>query len=134
MKEINRKRCRIECDIQFKNDTDHWKLESLLFLSDLDKIVRPSNLTYNPEDADLEKEGNIGGRIVRTEFNHGYTLVIIRVLDEENAVFLKDKEELLKDGISLKELEPWNIYFQDIRTRQISLSFLQQAASFLVIR
>lgn len=110
MKEINRERCRIECDIQFKKENEQWKLESLLFLSDPDKIVRPADLTYKPEDADLEKDGNIGGRIVRTEFNAGYTLVIIRVMDEENAVFLKGKEELLKIGVSLKELEPWNIY------------------------
>jgi hypothetical protein len=110
LKEIQRERSRIECDIIFKNENSNWKLGSLLFLSDPDKIVHPSDLTYNPEDADLDKEGDIGGRIVKTEFNPGYTLVIIRVLDEENAVFLKSKSELLKDGVSLKELEPWNIY------------------------
>ena len=110
MKEIKRDRSRIECDIKFKNENSQWKLESLLFLSDPDKIVHPADLTYNPDDADLDKEGDIGGRIVKTEFNPNYTLVIIRVLDEENAVFLKSKEALLKDGVSLKELEPWNIY------------------------
>ena len=110
MKEIKRERSRIECDIKFKNENSQWKLESLLFLSDPDKIIHPADLTYNPEDADLDKEGDIGGRIVKTEFNPGYTLVIIRVLDEENAVFLKSKSELLKDGVSLKELEPWNFY------------------------
>jgi hypothetical protein len=110
MKNIKRERSRIECDIQFKKENSHWKLESLLFLSDPDKIVHPTDLIYNPDDADLDKEGDIGGRIVKTEFNPGYTLVIIRVLDEENAVFLKSKDELLKDGFSLKELEPWNIY------------------------
>ena len=36
--------------------------------------------------------------------------MIIRVLDEENVVFFKSKEELLKEGISLKELEPWKVY------------------------
>ena len=109
-KEIKRERSRAECDIHFKKENNQWKLEALWFLSDPDKIVRPHDFTYNPEDADLDKEGNIGGRIVRIEFNTGYTLVIIRVLDEENAVFFKSKEELLRNGISLKELEPWKVY------------------------
>jgi hypothetical protein len=109
-KEIKRERARTECDIQFKKEHNQWKLESLFFLSDPDKIVHPQDLKFNPEDADLDKEGDIGGRIVRTEFNPGYTLVIIRILDEENAVFFKSKEELLKNGVSLKDLEPWNIY------------------------
>jgi hypothetical protein len=110
MKEIQRERSRIECDIQFKQENEQWKLESLLFLSDPDKIIHPKDLSFNPDDADLDKDGDIGGRIVRTDFKPGYTLVIIRVMDEENAVFLKSKEELLKQGISLKELEPWKIY------------------------
>jgi hypothetical protein len=110
LKEIKREKSRIECDIKFKNENSQWKLESLLFLSDPDKIIHPSDLKYNPEEADLDKEGDIGGRIVKIEFNPDYTLVIIRVLDEENAVFLKSKSELLKDGVSLKDLKPWNIY------------------------
>jgi hypothetical protein len=110
MKEIERERSRIECEIHFKKEGEQWKLESLLFLSKPDKINRPSDLTYNPDDADLDKEGNIGGRIIKTEFNPGYTLVMIRVMDEEDAVFLPAKEDLLKEGIQLKELVPWNVY------------------------
>jgi len=109
-KEIKRERSRAECEIHYKKENNKWKLESIWFLSDPDKIVRPHDFTYNPDDADIDKEGDIGGRIVRTEFNPGYTLVIIRVLDEENAVFFKSKEDLLKEGISLKELEPWKVY------------------------
>ena len=67
-------------------------------------------MTYNPEEADLEKDGDIGGRIVRTEFNPGYTLIIIRVLDEENAVFLPVKDELVRMGMSIKDLVPWTVY------------------------
>jgi hypothetical protein len=110
MKEIKRERSRIECDIHYKKENNQWKLESLWYLTDPDKIVRPHDFTFNSDQADLDKEGSIGGRIVRTEFNPGYTIVIIRVLDEENAVFFKSKEELLREGISLKELEPWKVY------------------------
>jgi hypothetical protein len=110
MKEIERERSRIECEIHYKKEKDQWKLESVWFLTDPDKINRPKDYTYNPGDMDLEKDGNIGGRIVRTDFMPDYTMVILRVLDEENAVFLPPKEDLIKYGISVKDLSPWNIY------------------------
>ena len=86
------------------------EVESLWYLTDPDKIVRPHDFTYNPDDADLDKEGGIGGRIVRTEFNPGYTLVIISEFWTKKMPFFKSKEELLKEVISLKELEPWKVY------------------------
>jgi hypothetical protein len=110
MQEIGRERSRIECEIHYKKERDQWKLESVWFLTDPDKINRPKDYKYNPEDAALDKEGNIGGRIVRTDFLSDYTIVILRVLDEENAVFLPPKGDLIKYGISINDLNPWNIY------------------------
>jgi ketosteroid isomerase-like protein len=110
LKEIGRERSRIESEIHFKKESGEWKLESVFFLNDPDKIIHPADLTYNPDDADLDKEGNVGGRIVSIDFKSGYTIVIIRVLDEEDAVFLPKEEELSKDGYSRKELVPWNVY------------------------
>jgi len=110
MKEIERERSRIECEIHFKKEKDQWKLESVWFLTDPDKINRPKDYTYNQGDAELEKDGNIGGRIVRTDFMPNYTVVVLRVLDEEDAVFLPPKEDLIKFGVSVNDLIPWKIY------------------------
>jgi hypothetical protein len=55
----------------------------------------------------LKATGQIAGRIVKTEFKPDSTLVLLRVLDEENAVFLPKKEVLEKAGVPLSDLEPW---------------------------
>jgi len=109
LKEIKRERSRIECDIKYKLENGDWKIETFWFLSDPDKIIHPADYSYNPKDADDQKDGNIGGRIVKTEFHPDHTIVLIRVLDEENIVFLPSREELIKNGYSINELEPWNI-------------------------
>ena len=110
MKEIGRENSRIESEIHYKKEKDQWKLESVWFLNDPNKIKHPKDYTYNMGDAELEKDGNIGGRIVRTDFMSDYTMVILRVLDEEDIVFLPPKEDLINYGIFINDLQPWNIY------------------------
>jgi hypothetical protein len=110
MREIDRPRTRMEEMISFKKEDGKWKIDSALPLGDPDKVIHPKDLTYAPEDADMHVSGNIGGRIVKTEFYPEYTLVLLRVMDEENAVFLPAKEVLQRAGVPLEELEPWNVY------------------------
>jgi len=110
MPEVERPRSRMEAAITFNKENNKWKMKSLLPLGDPDKVTRPKDLNYNPKAADLDREGSIGGRIVKIEFKPGYTLVMVRVMDEENAVFLPSKEKLQESGMSLEELVPWNIF------------------------
>jgi hypothetical protein len=110
MPEVERPRSRMEAAITFNKENGKWKMKSLLPLGDPDKVNRPKDLNYNPKAADLDREGSIGGRIVKIEFKPGYTLVMVRVMDEENAVFLPNKEKLQESGMSLGELAPWNIF------------------------
>lgn len=109
MREIERPRTRMEEMISFKKEDGKWKIDSALPLGDPDKVKHPKDLTYVPEDADMHVSGNIGGRIVKTEFYPEYTLVLLRVMDEENAVFLPAKEVLQRAGVPLEDLEPWKI-------------------------
>ena len=109
MREIDRPRTRMEEMISFKKEDGKWKIHTALPLGDPDKVKHPKDLTYAPEDADMNVSGNIGGRIVKTEFYPGYTLVLVRVMDEENAVFLPPKEVLQKAGVPMEDLEPWKI-------------------------
>jgi hypothetical protein len=110
MREIDRPRTRMEEMISFKKEDGKWKIHSALPLGDPDKVIHPKDLAYDPGEADTNVSGNIGGRIVKTEFYPEYTLVLVRVMDEENAVFLPSKEVLQKAGVPLEELEPWNVY------------------------
>ena len=109
-KEYGRERARLECEIHFKKENGKWKLDSILYLTDPDQIKRPDDLTYNPGDADMEKESEIGGRIISIDFKKDYSVVILRVIDEEDAVFLPSKDKLEVLGISLDDLIPWNIF------------------------
>lgn len=108
--EIQRPRMRMEESISFKKENGLWKLDSALPLGDPDKVKRPKDLTRDPKDANLNVTGEIAGRIIKTEFKPDYTLVLLRVLDEEHAVFLPAKAVLEKAGVPLTELEPWQLH------------------------
>jgi len=96
--------------LTFKNEANTWKLHESLSLGDPDKIIRPKDLTYDTLQIDEEQEGEVGGRIIKTEFCKEYTLVVLRVMDEENAIFLPSKDELAKERFNFHELDPWNLY------------------------
>ena len=109
MPEIQRPRLRMEEMVVFQKESGKWKIGSALPLGDPDKIKRPKDLTRDPKDADLKVTGVVAGRIVKTEFKPDYTLVILRVMNEENAVFLPAKEVLVKAGVPLSDLDPWKM-------------------------
>lgn len=113
MREIERPRTRMEEMISFKQEDGKWKIHSALPLGDPDKVKHPGDLNYDPQNADKNVSGNIGGRIVKTGFYPEYTLVLLRVMDEEDAVFLPAKEVLQRAGAPLEEtraLEPLRVF------------------------
>jgi hypothetical protein len=113
MPEMKRPRLRMEESLTFKKENGQWKFDVALPLGEPGKIKRPKDLTYNPQDAKSNTFGEVAGRIIKTEYKPGYTLVLLRVLDEENAVFLPAKEVLIKAGVPLADLEPWK--FQEFK-------------------
>jgi hypothetical protein len=106
MAEIKRPRMRLEESISFKKENG-WKIDLTRPLFDPDKIKRPKDLTWDPKDTNMNASGVVAGRIVKTEFKPDYTLVLVRMMDEENAVFLPAKGVLEKAGVPLTDLEPW---------------------------
>ncbi len=101
---------RMEESVAFKKESDAWKIDLIRPLADPDKIQRPTDLTYDPENAKETSDASIGGRIVRTEFKPDYTLVILRVMDEEDAVFLPPKDVLAKAGETEETLAAWKLH------------------------
>jgi len=110
MPDIHRQKMRGEQMFSFKKEQGQWKIDRILELGDPDVVKRPSDLTYNYEDAKSEAYGQVAGRIVKVEFKEDHTLVLLRVLDEEIAVFLAKREVLIKAGAPLDEFAPWKMY------------------------
>jgi hypothetical protein len=109
MPEAKREHMRMEEAISFKREKGVWKISSALPLGDPDTVKRPKDLTCDSEEANPDLTSEIEGRIVKTDFNADYTLVLLRVKDDEYAVFLPDKEVLQKAGMQLDELDPWRM-------------------------
>ena len=110
MPEINRTTVRMEQAVSFVREKGIGKIESTTLIVDPETIKRPQDMLFNRDDVDRERDADISGRIVRTEFMKDHTLVIVRVRDEEHAVFLPPAEALLEAGVPLDELKPWSLY------------------------
>lgn len=100
-----------EVTLTFVKESDGWKLDDQMFGPDPASITRCKDDKYESESAfDGNKTVSMGGPIVRVDFQPDHTLVVIRVVDEENCVFLSEnKEGLLKHGLSPDKLVPYAI-------------------------
>ena len=100
-----------EVTLSFAREGDAWKLDDLMFGMDPAKIVACKNDKYEPEAAyDANKTVSLGGPIARVDFQPDHTLVVIRVVDEENCAFLRDnKAALVKRGLDPAKLVPYAI-------------------------
>jgi len=102
---------RSELTLSFVKEGDGWKLDDLLFGGDPSEIKACKNDKFEPVSAyDTDKSVSMGGPIRRVDFQADYTLVVVRVTDEENCVFImENKEGLLKHGLDPAKLVPFAI-------------------------
>lgn len=100
-----------EVTLTFVKESDGWKLDDQIFGVDPSRIVACKDDRNEPEAAyDTDKTVSMGGPIARVDFQADYTLVVIRVVDEENCAFLRaNKDELLKHGLDPAMLVPYAI-------------------------
>lgn len=98
-----------EVTLSFVKEKDGWKLDDQRFGFDPAKITPCKNDGYEPESAyNLDKTVSMGGPIARVDFRSDHTLIVIRVVDEENCAFLREsKDELLKHGLAPDKLVPY---------------------------
>ena len=77
---------------------------------DPSKITACKDDRNEPMEAyDPDKEVSLGGPIVRVDFQPDYTLVVVRVMDEENCAFLPNREEIARHGLDPAKLVPYAI-------------------------
>jgi hypothetical protein len=100
-----------EVTLTYVKENDGWKLDDQMFGPDPASIAACKDESYEPEAAyDSDKTVSMGGPVVRVDFQPDHTLVVIRVVDEENCAFLQDnKDELLKHGLDPANLVPYAI-------------------------
>ncbi len=97
--------------LTFVKEADSWKLDDLSFNSEPPVIAACKDETYEPESAfDTDRTVSIGGPITRVDFQSQYTLVVVRVVDEEDCAFIRaNKAELLAHGLDPDKLVPETI-------------------------
>jgi hypothetical protein len=99
---------RIEMEIEFLKEGGTWLIGMPTFLGDPDQIKRIEDVAYEPIDSyDQDRSIDFGGRIVRVGEAADHTLLILRIVDEENAVFLPPRAELEAAGFDVDALQPF---------------------------
>jgi hypothetical protein len=99
-----------ELTLNFVKQSAGWAFDEQIFGGDPTAIVACKDQRYEPAAAyDTGKTVSMGGPIVRVDFQPDHTLVVIRVTDEENCVFLPARDELLKHGLDPAKLVPYAI-------------------------
>jgi hypothetical protein len=99
-----------ELTIEFVKEGGKWKYESQTLGMDPAATKRCEDVKFEPIEAyDDSASTSAGGPVVRVEFKSDHTLVIFRVLDEENCAFLPNRETLTKGGFDVALLQPYAV-------------------------
>jgi len=99
---------RIEMQVEFAREDGAWRIGTPTFLGDPDAVKTISDVAYEPVGAyDVDRSVNIGGRVVRVALEPDHTLIVIRMLDEEQALFLPDQAFLKEQGFDVGLLKPY---------------------------
>lgn len=101
---------RIEMQVDFYREDGAWRIGMPMFLGDPDDVKRPDEVAWEPiENYDQDRELEMGGRIVRVALEADHTLVIVRMLDEEQALYMPDQAFLKEQGFDVGALQPYVI-------------------------
>ncbi len=100
----------MEMTLNFALEAGQWKLGETVFGMDPTKIVPCKNPAFEAIEAyDDNKNVELGGPIVRVQFEADYTLVVVRVVDEENCAYMPNREAIEKAGLKADLLVPYAI-------------------------
>ena len=88
-----------EVTLQFAREGQEWKLADIRFGPDPAAVKLCHDDAAESETSyDRSVSGEIGGQIRRVEFKPDHTLVVIRVVDEENCLILPARNLLAQHG------------------------------------
>lgn len=99
-----------EMTLNFVMESGQWKLGDTIFGLDPTKTVPCKNPAFEPIEAyDDSKNVELGGPIVRVQFEADYTLVVVRIVDEENCAYMPNRAAIEKAGLKPDMLVPYAI-------------------------
>jgi hypothetical protein len=99
---------RSELTLSFVREGQTWKFADQLFGMD-PATIKPCHdaATASEAEYDPNRQSNTGGIIRRVEFGPDHTLVVIRVVDEENCLILPTRDWMLQHGGKPDKFVPW---------------------------
>jgi hypothetical protein len=101
---------RSELTLKFVRDSGGWKFAEQIFGPDPADIKPCHSEAWDGRAAfDDNRSVSAGGRIERVDFAADHTLVVFRVLDEDNCAFLPPRAALQKEGLDAATLVPYAI-------------------------
>ena len=103
-----------EVTLQFEREAGAWKLLDQTLGPDPAAIVACHDEPVESEAAyDRSVNGNIGGQIRRVDFKPDHTVVVIRIVDEENCLILPPRDWLSAHAAHSDKLVPWALIEAD---------------------
>ena len=101
---------RSEITLDFRKEGGTWKFDNQTFGMDPGQIKPCHDEAIEITSAyDNGRDLSFGGPIKSVDFKPDHTLLVIRVLDEENCAILPKREELAQRGINPDALVPYAI-------------------------
>ena len=103
-----------EVTLQFAREGQIWKLLDQSFGPDPAAIsVCHDEPAETGAEYDRSVNGNIGGQIRRVDFKPDHTLVVIRIVNEENCLILPPRDWLAQNDGHPDKLVPWALIEAD---------------------
>jgi hypothetical protein len=100
----------VELTLNFVKEDGRWTFGDQVFGLDPTQIVACKNAAFEPIDAyDRSRNTSLGGPIARVAFEADYTLVVVRVLNEENCAYLPNRATIKKAGVNPDLLVPYAV-------------------------
>jgi hypothetical protein len=99
-----------ELTLNFVRQGSAWLFGEQMIGGDPTQVKPCNDERFEPAGAyDDSKSVNLGGPIVRVDFQPDHTLVVVRAMDEEDCAFLPAKDVLLQHGLDPAKLVPYAI-------------------------
>lgn len=96
--------------LNFVKEGGAWRFDSPTFGPDPASVKACPNTAFEPLSAyDQDQTTSLGGPIDRVTFEADYTLVVIRVVDEDTCAYLPNKAALTAAGIDIAQLTPYTV-------------------------
>lgn len=95
-----------EMTYEFAKEKGTWKYVTRTFGPDPRTIAACDAAFGSLDDFDRDKDVGMGGMIRRVAFETDHILIVIRIVDEEQCLFLPPREEIEKKGFNAALLQP----------------------------